>query len=320
MLLTAAMLFALAVPSVSAAESAGGSNPGVTWEKVDAAPRALSQRAVKLAEEAPAYAPDEMVRVTIVFKEASAVGAGYSTENIASNSGAKAYRNNLKKIQDSYAKIIASKALNNAQLDVVWNLTLVTNAISANVPFGKIEAIKQVPGVKDIILETRYEPAVASKEADNPNMSVASEMTGGALAWAAGYTGAGSKVAIVDTGLDLEHELFQPDALEYALEQDGLDVTLMTASDTAAVWDQLHASEFISDAAGTYQNAKVPFAVNYVDGDLDVTHANDTQEEHGSHVAGIAAANRYVAAEGGFTPSLTGVNTQGEAPMLRSLS
>ncbi|MBR6426110.1 MAG: S8 family serine peptidase, partial [Oscillospiraceae bacterium] len=190
----------------------------------------------------------------------------------------------------------------------------VTNAISANVPFGKIEAIKQVPGVKDVILETRYEPAVASKEADNPNMSVASEMTGGALAWAAGYTGAGSKVAIVDTGLDLEHELFQPDALEYALEQDGLDVTLMTASDTAAVWDQLHASEFISDAAGTYQNAKVPFAVNYVDGDLDVTHANDTQEEHGSHVAGIAAANRYVAAEGGFTPSLTGVNTQGEAP------
>ena len=317
MLLTAAMLFALAVPSVSAAESAGGSNPGVTWEKVDAAPRALSQRAVKLAEEEPAHAPDEMVRVTIVFKEASAIGAGYSTENIASNSGAKAYRNNLKKIQDSYAKIIASKALNNTQLDVVWNLTLVTNAISANVPFGKIEAIKQIPGVKDVILEARYEPAVASKEADSPNMSVASEMTGGALAWAAGYTGAGSKVAIVDTGLDLEHELFQPDALEYALEQDGLDVTLMTASDTAAVWDQLHASEFISDAAGTYQNAKVPFAVNYVDGDLDVTHVNDTQEEHGSHVAGIAAANRYIPAEGyvdTYAPALSNVMTQGEAP------
>ena len=37
-----------------------------------------------------------------------------------------------------------------------------------------------------------------------------------------------------------------------------------------------------------YGTAKLPFHYNYVDGDLDVTHDNDDQGEHGSHVAGIA--------------------------------
>ena len=39
-----------------------------------------------------------------------------------------------------------------------------------------------------------------------------------------------------------------------------------------------------------YINAKAPYGFNYVDCDLDVTHDNDDQGEHGSHVAGIAAA------------------------------
>ncbi len=41
-----------------------------------------------------------------------------------------------------------------------------------------------------------------------------------------------------------------------------------------------------------YRSEKVPFAFNYVDRNLDVTHDNDDQGDHGTHVSCIAAANR----------------------------
>ena len=58
------------------------------------------------------------------------------------------------------AQTISRQALSGEELDVVWNLTLAANLISADVVYGDIEAIQAVPGVKEVILETRYEPAV----------------------------------------------------------------------------------------------------------------------------------------------------------------
>ena len=59
---------------------------------------------------------------------------------------------------------------------------------------------------------------------------------------------------------------------------------------------------------------KRPFGYNYIDGGTDVTHDRDSQGEHGSHVAGIAAANRYVARDGGFADALETVHVAGNAP------
>ncbi len=61
-------------------------------------------------------------------------------------------------------------------------------------------------------------------------------------------------------------------------------------------------------------NEKLPFGYNYVDHDLDITHDHDDQGEHGSHVAGIATANRYIPSEDGYTDALTAVHVQGVAP------
>ena len=37
---------------------------------------------------------------------------------------------------------------------MVWNLTLATNIISANVQYGQIEKIENVQGVKQVLIET----------------------------------------------------------------------------------------------------------------------------------------------------------------------
>ncbi|MBR2717243.1 MAG: S8 family serine peptidase [Oscillospiraceae bacterium] len=308
--LAAALILALAVPGYAAPEEEEEQPGGirVSWEKVDAAPRSWSARPVGIDEQ-PLYGPDDAVRVSIVLDKPSVLAARFSTVNIAQNKKAMRYRDSVRAAQDEAAEMIAVKVLDGKELDVVWNLTLAADAISANVPYAAVGKIKALPGVKDVILETRYEPA-----ADEPNMSVAAGMTGGVRLWASGYTGAGSVVAVIDTGLDTDHELFRPDALEYALEKDGKEAAL-TAADVEAAWDQLHAAEFLGGSEGVYLNTKVPFAVNYVDRNLEVTHEKDKQGEHGSHVAGIAAANRFMDdGNGGFINALEQVFTQGEAP------
>ncbi len=54
--------------------------------------------------------------------------------------------------------------------------------------------------------------------------------------------------------------------------------------------------------------AKIAFGFNYIDATLDITHDNDQQGDHGTHVAGIATANRYVEnADGTYTYADNGV-------------
>ncbi|OLA28594.1 MAG: hypothetical protein BHW33_07180 [Firmicutes bacterium CAG:137_57_8] len=226
------------------------------------------------------------------------------------------------------AQTISRQALSGEELDVVWNLTLAANLISADVAYGDIEAIQAVPGVKEVILETRYEPAVyATGEAD-PNMATSGEMIGTSAAYAAGYNGAGMRIAVIDTGTDTDHKSFDADAFAYALAEDekarGEAYDLLDAAEIGAVLPQLNAykrtlqngkpTAATPTAEQLYGTAKLPFHYNYVDGDLDVTHDNDDQGEHGSHVAGIATANRYIKTENGFVSALEAVKVQGVAP------
>lgn len=76
---------------------------------------------------------------------------------------------------------------------------------------------------------------------------------------------------------------------------------LLDEAEIASVLGQLHVNATAKDL---YCNAKLPFAFNYVDRSLEVTHDHDTQSEHGSHVAGIAAANAYIPVEMAPTPRL----------------
>ena len=271
--------------------------------------------------EEPLYADTDMVRVSIVMEEASTIEAGFSTQGISANQKAMAYRSGLKQNQAQVTARIESAL--GSKLDVQWNLTLVANLISANVPYGQIAEIEAVSGVKSVILETRYDPAVVQQEQAEPTMIAATPMTGADYVWAAGYTGAGTRIAIIDTGLDTDHQSFDEAAFQYSLAyQAGLkdmdaedyieSLNLLTAEDVTRLADELNRPV---DTTQTYLNSKVPFAYNYIDADYDVNHDNDTQGGHGSHVAGIASANAFIPAEdGSFANALTATHVQGVAP------
>ncbi len=315
LVLSFCMLLSLAAPAAAAPTAK------VTFTKVEnsAVSAGLLTKADEL-HDLNGYVDSDMVRVSIFLEEKSTIQAGYSTESIAANAQAMAYRADLKAEQDRVTTAIEHKL--GAKLDVVWNLTLAANVISANVKFGQIAAIEAIDGVRAVLIETRYEPdVVKSEEVNDPSMSTSSAQIGSPAAWAAGYTGAGSRIAIIDTGADTDHQSLNAEAFDYALavaaEKNGMtaeayieSLDLLDAAEIAAVADDLNAPV----AEEAYVNSKIPFGYNYVDGDLDITHDNDAQGSHGSHVTGIAAANAYLAAEDGFVPALESAMVQGVAP------
>ena len=172
-------------------------------------------------------------------------------------------------------------------------------ALSA--PIGSMDAIRGVSGVQSAFLD--HETQVSDDGDDTP---ADAEGTGGADASAdsgsaadaesnpmaamraaqhgdvlsaqvmmkadkISQTGAGKVVAIIDTGVDMSHPAFSG-----ALH----GTPAIDSSKGAALARQVGKS-------GTYVSEKFPFAYDYADGDNDASPAGS----HGTHVAGITAAN-----------------------------
>ena len=294
LLLVLALLWGFAAP----ASAAGAAHrDGVSFTQVDnsAVSASLLEQEAEEKQEL-GHASTDLVRVSIVLKKKSTLEAGFQAEHMGSNPAAMTYRGALVKEQAQVQEKI--ERATGEKLDVVWNLTVAANLISANVAYGQIEAIERIPEVERVFLETQYEPDVVQTDLPaDPHMSTSPSMIGSNGAWAAGYTGAGSRIAIIDTGTDTDHQSFDEGAFRYSLSQQaeaaGMTeeaylekLDLLDEAEIASVLGQLHVNATAKDL---YCNAKLPFAFNYVDRSLEVTHDHDTQSEHGSHVAGTVS-------------------------------
>jgi lactocepin len=255
-----AMLMAMTLPALAAPNN-------VAFKKVDnnRVSASLLDNVANVTEDKNAYAADEVVRVSIFLEKDSVLEAGYNVKAAATNILIKAYRNSLERLQENtIAKI---EKTTGKDLDVVWNLTLAANVISANVAFGQIDAIEAINGVEKVLIETCYAPDVASVGTADPNMATSGVQTGSLPAWAAGYTGAGSRIAIIDTGTDVDHISFNATAFEYSLayraglagmtpDEYRASLNLLTAAEIDKVAGELNASLTGTEA---YINSKVAF-------------------------------------------------------------
>ncbi len=258
------------------------------------------------------------MRVAIVFEGSSAIEAGYDTEDISSNASAISYMNKLENKQNTVLKRIADKVYGGKSLKTRYSFTMTTNAVSADVEYGDIEAIREVDGVEAVYILRQYELEEAS-----PDTTTAADMIGSMSVWDNynGYTGAGMKVAIIDTGIDYDHQSFDSGAYEYSLslaDPDNYNADdIMDVDDISAVLDQLHAYNegTAASADELYVNSKIPFGYNYIDESTYIDHSQDAQGDHGTHVSGIAAANRYIPdGNGGYEDAVDTVSAVGVAP------
>ena len=197
------------------------------------------------------------------------------------------------------AAVAAAYPDTSAEVKREYSNTFTGFALSA--PIGSMDAIRGVSGVQSAFLD--HETQVSDDGDDTP---ADAEGTGGADASAdsgsaadaesnpmadmraaqhgdvlsaqvmmkadkISQTGAGKVVAIIDTGVDMSHPAFSG-----ALH----GTPAIDSSKGAALAQQVGKS-------GTYVSEKFPFAYDYADGDNDASPAGS----HGTHVAGITAAN-----------------------------
>ncbi len=301
---------------------------GLSWKETDMQVSFdLSDNEVPQIEEESDYSETDMVRVSIVMEDKPTVQMGYPVLGIAQNADALRYNDSLLVKQETMAQKISTQVLGGDELDVVWNMTLVGNMISANVPYGKLDELEAMDGVEKVVLERVYEPQQATRSTAQPKMITSGNMIGSGPVWAEGYTGAGSRIAVVDTGTDLDHQSFNNEAYLYSLEQNAKEknmsvdeykasLNLLDEAQIDSVLKKLNVYEKNPSitASELYLNEKLSFGYNYVDNNLELTHDNDQMSAHGSHVAGIATANRYIPKGDSFVDAGEEVHMVGVAP------
>ncbi len=171
--------------------------------------------------------------------------------------------------------------------EIGFTYTIATTGVSVKAPYGAKAQIEAMDGVSKVYVAPTFEVPASSLTGEQvlaPSTSNSSGMIGSDVLNASGYTGKGQKIAILDTGLVVEHPSFQ------AMSEDKLTETSLTQEFVDSIWETLNAADSKSRNY-TYVNNKVPFAFNYYMLNFDVSHAT-AGSDHGTHVAGIAAANK----------------------------
>ena len=305
LLLTFALLISV-LPNVLSPVQAAQEKPAIREVSADELSADLTESGTLTAaedEQAEEYDPEETVRIFIVFESASLLEAGYSTKGLATDSRAASYCRKLEQEQALTLRRIERDALDGEELPVRYSFTVAANAVSATVPYGTLDAISKIDGVKGVYLVPVYDVCT-----ENTRTITAGGMVGSYDTWLDGYTGAGTRIAVIDTGLDTDHPSFSEGGFLYSLEQtakaDNTTIesySLLNVDDIAAVLPKLTVTKDLPGvtADDLYLTAKIPFAFNYNDQDHEDTHDTDSKSDHATHVSGIAAAYLYVDKAGG---------------------
>lgn len=216
---------------------------------------------------------------------------GYSTLNeyISSSYGEELQGKMLDKQETLANKLIKEKYINN----VSHFYTTLINGFSAQTTYGKYKKLVDAGYDIDIHVSEVYSaPLVKTTDYDAVTNYVNVYDTGIFDSSCVDYDGSNTSVAILDSGFDIHHTVFQNMPEETMLKMNYIDSLL---KDTRAYG--YYQNIKVQDV---YINDKIPFAYDYADKDSDVSPYDSN---HGTHVAGII---------GGKDEVITGVaiNTQ----------
>lgn len=139
---------------------------------------------------------------------------------------------------------ISKEVLDGAPLEVGYSYTTLLNGFSTTVTYGQLQKIRQMPEVASAFLAPCFQLM--------PAMSTSNSMVGGGTFNETGYHGEGMRIAILDTGVDMNHEIFRDAPESPSLTKESLQ-TLLDSKD-------LQCESIVSGigASTLYRSAKIP--------------------------------------------------------------
>ncbi len=207
-------------------------------------------------------------------QEASGAGAAYLETGEAVEKVQQ-----IASVQDIVADEIAALY---PELKIGYRYSILCNGFSCMLPPELLDAVRALPYVEGV---SRV------KNITVPQMATAKAL-GAVESYydVTGCYGEGRVVAVIDTELDTTHPMFAPmdDSIETALSKEDIAEVVNTIG-----------LNIPADPDRAYLSNKLPYVVDYVDADPygDVPDT-DSETFHGTHVAGIAAGNAFVDADG----------------------
>ena len=277
------------------------------------------------ASESTAVAdPDEWVTVIVELDGATTLDKDefvkafrQSSKGFSADATVAAYRTKLVQQHEAVASQITAI---NSEAGFRYHYTNILNGFAATVQRKDIAAVEALDGVLNVYeCQTyQYDKDWENEETiDGEDLAQIVTSDSGSIdqldlqeAWDAGYTGKGKVVGVFDSSLRYTHKDFsymdpeitaaKPDNYK---TKEGLLEAINANADTINLFNSdwgswFHGREetgFSDDVQAAIKNGdfwyseKVPFTVDYFDGDLEVWDGDTSS--HGTHVCGIAAGN-----------------------------
>ena len=220
---------------------------------------------------------NDQVRIVVELEDAPLLANTYAMQSFESASDylASAQAQNRERAL-SVRRNQVIRTLNSSGMDLQVNqaYSAVFNGFSVTAAYGDLEDIQNTAGVKDAFVAECH-ALVEPLDADM-QLTDSLPMIGGDILHDHQYTGKGTVVAILDTGLEIDHEAFQGQVNNSKYDQSDINDLIQNNSLTIGKLS----------AKSVYHSSKIPFAFDYRGSDTGVSG-----HYHGTHVAGIIGAN-----------------------------
>ena len=151
--------------------------------------------------------------------------------------------------------------------ELAFSYSALFDGIAVDASYAALKEIEKAEGVEKVYIANKYSMPESTAEVEPK-----AHMAGESLGFTTGTEGgSGTVIAVLDTGINYNHEAFSG---SYMPSNTALDQTTVESIKSA------------NSLSGIYLNKKIPFAYDYADNDTDILNTSDY---HGTHVASTAA-------------------------------
>ena len=229
-----------------------------------------------------APAADDVVTFIVVIEEKPQLELFSVSEIAAQTASVQSHAKKQENVLNTVKNRVKTSFGKEDGFQLGFTYTIATTGFSVTTAYGNKAAIEAMDNVKKVYVAPTF--TLPENQDFEQYTNNATNMIGADVVNESGFTGKGMRVAILDTGIKVDHPSFG------ALSEDVL-VDPMTRESVEEIWDTLNASQKTQMLNTSYYNSKLPYVFNYVTGTFDVANTF-AGSDHGTHVGGIIAANK----------------------------